>query len=217
MTRLQRLTYAIVYYVNGIHTIAPECEEAQAKKGAANGKQNHPNSSERNSGRGSGVLEGGEENHSGVSGAGATETRVLRKTTSFSVGRDTTARKDGYPVMLINELHSSGKVATEPPRSAPGGVLSPRIYLRGWSRGAGGGSQMTEHGQPLTFTGLSQPPTRPDPITFDELTDWAKLKPILKHGKKCRSKKERGEYLLQIAARWKARTQYSPAQSESIE
>jgi excisionase family DNA binding protein len=26
------LTYAIVYYVNGIHTIAPECEEAQAKK-----------------------------------------------------------------------------------------------------------------------------------------------------------------------------------------
>jgi hypothetical protein len=32
MTRLQRLTYEIVYYVNGIHTIAPECEEAQAKK-----------------------------------------------------------------------------------------------------------------------------------------------------------------------------------------
>lgn len=64
-------------------------------------------------------------------------------------------------------------------------------------------SELTEHGLPLS--GFKWEPTlapRPEPVSFKELADWARLKPLVKRGRvrgKRLSKKEAGERLLRMA------------------
>jgi hypothetical protein len=50
-------------------------------------------------------------------------------------------------------------------------------------------SHSDKYGQPIEFDGRSRPPTRPDPVTYQKLANWSRLKTILKHGRKCHSSK----------------------------